>query len=86
MNKKTSEKNKVLTIGELAEVSGIRQTTLKYYSELGILPFSQEGERLSRKYKEGEALERLEKIKELKEKRLTIKEIVDYLNKSTKER
>ena len=86
MDKKAIEKNNVLTIGELAEVSGTRLTTLKYYTELGILPFSQDGKRLTRKYKEKEALERLEKIKELKGKRLTIKEIVEHLNKSTKER
>ncbi|MBE3128114.1 MAG: MerR family transcriptional regulator [Actinobacteria bacterium] len=86
MNKKTIEKNKVLSIGELAEVSGTRLTTLKYYTELGLLPFSQDGERLTRKYTEGEALERLDKIKELKKKRLTIKEIIEYFNKSTKER
>jgi len=86
LNKKTSDKNKVLTIGELAEVSGTRLTTLKYYTELGILPFSQAEKRLTRKYKKEEALERLEKIKELKEKRLTIKEIVGHFNKSTKER
>ena len=83
MNKKTSEKNNILTIGELAEVSGIRLTTLKYYTELGILPFNQEGERLTRKYKKEEALERLEKIKELKEKRLTIKEIITRFSKAT---
>lgn len=81
MNKKATEKNNVLTIGELAEVSGTRLTTLKYYTELGILPFNQDGERLTRKYKEGEALERLEEIKKLKEKRLTIKEIIDILKK-----
>ena len=86
MNKKTSEKNNILTIGELAEVSGIRLTTLKYYTELGILSFNQDGKRLTRKYKEEQTLERLEKIKELKEKRLTIKEIVDHFNNSTKER
>ena len=86
MNKKTIEKNDVLTIGELSEVSGTRLTTLKYYTELGILPFNQAEKRLTRKYTEGEALERLEKIKELKEKRLTIKEIIDYFNKPTKER
>jgi len=86
MNKKTIEKNEVLTIGELAEVSGIRQTTLKYYTELGILPFNQDGKRLTRKYNKEESLERLEKIKELKEKRLTIKEIVGRFNNSTKER
>jgi DNA-binding transcriptional MerR regulator len=67
MNEKVTEKNNTLTIGELAEVSGTRLTTLKYYTELGILPFSQGGKRLTRKYTEGEALERLEKIKELKE-------------------
>ncbi|MCK4446608.1 MAG: MerR family transcriptional regulator [Candidatus Marinimicrobia bacterium] len=81
MNKKTIEKNKVLTIGELAEVSGIRLTTLKYYTELGILPFNQAEKRLTRKYTEGEALERLEKIKEMKEKRLTIKEIIEHFGK-----
>jgi len=86
MNKKTSGKNNILTIGELAEVSGVRLTTLKYYTELGILPFNQAEKRLTRKYAEGEALERLGIIKELKKKRLTIKEIVEHFNESTKER
>ena len=86
MKQKAIEKNNILTIGELAEVSGTRQTTLKYYTELGILPFSQAGERLTRKYTEGEALERLDNIKELKKKRLTIKEIIEHFNRSTKER
>ena len=83
MDKKETDKNGILTIGELAEVSGTRLTTLKYYTELGILPFSQEGKRLTRKYSERKAIERLEKIKGMKEKRLTIKEIIDHLNKST---
>ena len=83
MDKKATDKNGILTIGELAEVSGTRLTTLKYYTELGILPFSQEGKRLTRKYKEKEALGRLKEIKGMKEKRLTIKEIIDHFNKST---
>jgi len=86
MDKKATEKNNVLTIGELAEVSGTRLTTLKYYTELGILPFSQDGKRLTRKYKKEDALKRLNEIKKLKEKRLTIKEILEHFNKSTKER
>jgi len=84
MNKKTIEKNNVLTIGELSEVSGTRLTTLKYYTELGILPFNQAEKRLTRKYKKEEALERLVKIKELKKKRLTIKEIIDHFDESFK--
>jgi len=67
-------------------LSGIRLATLKYYTELGILPFNQAEKRLTRKYKKGEALERLEKIKELKEKRLTIKEIIEHFNNSTSRR
>lgn len=67
-----------LSIGELAKVSGVRQSTLKYYTEIGILPFTQDGERLLRKYKKDEALKRLEEIKKLKEKRLTIREIINY--------
>jgi len=82
MNKKSIDENKILTIGELAEVSGTRLTTLKYYTELGILPFNQAEKRLTRKYTKGETLERLEKIKELKKKRLTIKEIIEHFNKN----
>jgi len=67
-------------------LSGTRLTTLKYYTELGILPFNQAEKRLTRKYNKEEALEHLGKFKELKEKRLTIKEIVDHFNKSTNER
>jgi len=86
MDKKATDKNSILTIGELSEISGTRLTTLKYYTELGILPFSQDGKRLTRKYKKEEALKRLEKIKELKGKRLTIKEIIDHFDKTNKEK
>jgi len=84
MTKKQTKDDTISTIGELAEVSGTRLTTLKYYTELGILPFNQAEKRLTRKYKKEEALKRLEKIKELKDKRLTIKEIIEYFNESYK--
>jgi len=71
-----------LSIGELAKASGYRQSTLKYYTEIDILPFHQDGERLIRKYKKEAALKRLEEIKKLKNKRLTIKEIVDHFCKN----
>ena len=65
-------------MSELVKVSGVRQSTLKYYTEIGILPFDQDGERLIRKYKKDEALTRLEEIRGLKDKKMTINEIVDY--------
>ncbi|MDI9597453.1 MAG: MerR family transcriptional regulator [Atribacterota bacterium] len=77
MSSKNGKEDIFLSIGELAKVSGARLSTLKYYTEIGILPFTQEGERLLRKYKKDEVLSRLEEIKKLKEKRLTIKEIVE---------
>ena len=77
MNTRKSNDDIILSIGELAKVSGVRQSTLKYYTEIGILPFEQAGERLIRKYKKDEALKRLEEIKKLKEKRMTIKEIIN---------
>jgi len=67
-------------------LSGVRQTTLKYYTELGLLPFNQAEKRLTRKYEKEESLERLEKIKEMKEKRFTIKEIIEHFKNSAKER
>ncbi len=78
MNQKVTENNNYLTIGKLAEVSGMRQTTIKYYTEIGILPFSQAEKRLTRKYKKEKTLKRLKEIKQLKEKRLTIKEIIEH--------
>ena len=78
MNTRKSNDDIILSIGELAKVSGVRQSTLKFYTEIGILPFAQDGERLIRKYKKDEALKRLEEIRKLKEKRMKIKEIIDY--------
>ena len=78
MTTKKSNDGIILSIGELAKVSGVRQSTLKFYSEIGILPFNQDGERLIRRYKKNEALKRLEEIRKLKAKSMTIKEIVDY--------
>lgn len=79
MSSKNGKEDIFLSIGELAKISGVRQSTLKYYTEIGILPFTQGGERLLRKYNKDEVLNRLKEIKKLKEKRLTIKEIVASL-------
>jgi len=45
------------------------------------LPFTQDGERLLRKYKKDEALKRLEEIKKLKEKDLRLKKLLIILFK-----
>ena len=83
--KKTIKKGKnPLTTSELAEASGVRYGTIKYYSQIGILPFEQVGERLRRYYSKKEALKRFNEIQRLKDKRLTIKEIIKHFKDKRK--
>ena len=76
--KKNNPEKELLTTSELAEVSGIRYGTIKFYSQTGILPFKQAGKRLRRYYRKKETLKRFNKIQKLKDKRLTIEEIIKY--------
>ena len=61
---------------ELAELNGVRPSTVKYYSELGLLPYQQHGQGLSKFYNRIEARKRLQKILELKKKGKTLNEII----------
>ena len=50
MRKRTIDEIKqreFLKMSELAELNGVRYSTIKYYSELGLLPFVQHGTRRS---------------------------------------
>lgn len=64
-----------VTIGELVRITSSRYTTLKFYTEEGILPFEQEEENLTRRYKREETVRLIEMIKELKNQGKTITEI-----------
>ncbi len=69
-----------VTIGELAELSGIRYSTLKYYTESGLIPYQQQGTGTVRKFHRITALQRLMEIQKWKkEKRMTIQEIREKL-------
>lgn len=68
----------LLKKSELAELNGIRYSTIKYYSELGLLPFEQKGQRLARYYPRIKASEKIKKILELKKQGKTIPEIISY--------
>ena len=39
-----------VTIGELARLTGCRYSTLKFYTEEGMLPFEQAEQNLTRRY------------------------------------
>ena len=64
-----------VTIGELARLTGLRYSTLKFYTEEEMLPFCQPESNLTRRYRRVETMERLEHIGELKAQGLSIPEI-----------
>ena len=68
-----------VTIGELVRITNSRYSTLKYYTEEGILPFEQEDTQLTRRYKRLDSIQRINEIKDLKKQGLSINEIKDKL-------
>ncbi len=68
-------------MSELAEFNGVKYSTIKYYSELGLLPFEQRGERLAKYYPAKKASKRLKEILRLRAKRQTIPDIINGLIK-----
>lgn len=80
MRKRTIEeikKREFLKMSELAELNGIRYSTIKFYSELGLLPFEQHGKRLAKYYHAKEASQRLKEILKLREKGQSIPDIIN---------
>lgn len=45
------ENSEYVTIGELVRLTDVRYSTLKYYTQEGMLPFEQAEENLTRRYK-----------------------------------
>ena len=64
-----------VTIGELVRLTDVRYSTLKFYTEEGMLPFEQAGENLTRRYKRVESLARIARIKALRAEGRSIPEI-----------
>lgn len=64
-----------VSIGELARLTGCRYSTLKYYTEEGMLPFEQAEENLTRRYRRIESIEKIEWIRSLRKSGKTIPEV-----------
>lgn len=64
-----------VTIGELVRLTEVRYSTLKFYTEEGMLPFEQAEENLTRRYKREKSVERIFYIKKLREEKKSIPEI-----------
>ena len=69
-----------VSIGELVRLTGSRYSTLKFYTEEGMLPFEQEEENLTRRFHREETVVRITEIQELKRKGYSIPEIKKLLH------
>ncbi len=68
-----------VSIGELVRLTNCRYSTLKFYTEEGMLPFEQAEENLTRRYKREETVERILFIKKRKTEGLSIPQIKEAL-------
>ena len=64
-----------VTIGELVRLTDVRYSTLKFYTEEGMLPFEQAGENLTRCYRREESLARIARIRQLRKEGKSVPEV-----------
>ena len=69
-----------VTIGELVRLTDVRFSTLKFYTEQGMLPFQQAEENLTRRYKREESIRRIQWIKALRQEGKSIQQIKQMLH------
>ncbi len=69
------QQSEYVSIGELVRLTCCRYSTLKYYTEEGLLPFEQLDENLVRKFKREQSIARINEILLLKAKNVSISEI-----------
>lgn len=68
-----------VTIGELVRLTDVRYSTLKFYTEEGLLPFEQAEENLTRRYRRESSMERIALLRRLREEGKSIPEIKNLL-------
>ena len=68
-----------VSIGELVRITGVRYSTLKYYTEEGMLPFEPAEENLTRRFPRENAVRQIERIRSFRLQGLSIPEIKGQL-------
>ena len=68
-----------VTIGELVRLTGARYSTLKFYTEAGMLPFFQPEPNLTRRYRREESVRRVERIRALRAGGLSVAQVRQLL-------
>jgi len=81
----TIESSEYVTIGELVRLTGVRYSTLKFYTKENMIPFEQAEENLTRRYKRVETINRIALIKQLKSEGYLISQIKETLSQPNAE-
>ena len=76
MTKRFRLENGLLKIGEIARESGVRESTIRYYTEIGLINVAETTDSGYRLYDKDETVRMLKAIKEVKSNRLTLSQIV----------
>jgi hypothetical protein len=74
--------HRMLSRQQLADLSGVRASTIQYYTDVGLLPFQQAGAGLARRYDEVEATARLRRIAALQATGLDLDTVRERLESS----
>ena len=85
MSRKKTDKN-LLKIGEIAKVAGVPLSTVRYYTDIGLLKVASHTEGGYRLYNREETLSIIRKIKPVVDRRRTLMQIKEDLVKKTKKR
>lgn len=73
-----------VSIGELARLTGCRYSTLKFYTEEGMLPFEKEEANLTRRYRREESVELVERIRTLRQEGMSVPQVKELLSGNDK--
>ena len=76
---KVISQSEYVTIGELVRLTDVRYSTLKFYTEQGLLPFEQAEQNLTRRYRREKSVERIELLRRLREEGKSVGEIKEML-------
>jgi DNA-binding transcriptional MerR regulator len=85
MPRKKTDKN-LLRIGEIAKVAKVPLSTVRYYTDIGLLKVASHTKGGYRLYDRGETLSIIRKIKPVVDKRRTLMQIREDLVKKAKKR
>ena len=79
MTKKFRLENGLLKIGEIAREAGVKESTVRYYTEVGIIEVAETTDTGYRLYDRDETIRRLKAIREVNESKMTLSQIVSQM-------